>query len=444
MSDSEEQVLKETSEEVENMEEELLPAGPTISGLISLLQASPQTSEATDELKQIAKEGILFKRKTSKWREFYAKLVGDELGFYRSKESAKPSEVAIITYITSDIIKEHDKLALQQVDSAHGNVCKYRVSLFTTRRYYQLSAPTDDEMEEWMNTISNALQLKYSAEELEEKRSAAEKVAPLLEQQNQMQQEHYKNTMKLLDDAGFIEMFSKPKVHEGYLKLQSDNFHRTWRKYYFVLHPKYLYIYTLQDKAHPHGVIAIKFISKIEPLPGGSGSQRRFVIVTPLRSYFLRARHEVAMDEWIRKISEQCQSRGEMAPSKPYEGVSAAADLSKGDIFHGKLQLEYSVGKKHKTYTSSGKSITMGRATSNQVALSDTKVSRNHAKIEFTRDGHAILMDLGSSRGTWLNSEKVTKEALKVGDEIRLGKTVLVVKEKGSKGHEAEKKSLLP
>ena len=38
MSDSEEQVLKETSEEVENMEEELLPAGPTISGLISLLQ----------------------------------------------------------------------------------------------------------------------------------------------------------------------------------------------------------------------------------------------------------------------------------------------------------------------------------------------------------------------------------------------------------------------
>ena len=27
-----------------------------------------------------------------------------------------------------------------------------------------------------------------------------------------------------------------------------------------------------------------------------------------------------------------------------------------------------------------------------------------------------------------LNSEKVTKEALKVGDEIRLGKTVLVVK----------------
>ena len=60
-----------------------------------------------------------------------------------------------------------------------------------------------------------------------------------------------------------------------------------------------------------------------------------------------------------------------MAPSKPYEGVSAAADLSKGDIFHGKLQLEYSVGKKHKTYTSSGKSITMGNR---NVQLSLTKL----------------------------------------------------------------------
>ena len=35
-------------------------------------------------------------------------------------------------------------------------VCKYRVSLFTTRRYYQLSAPTDDEMEEWMNVSSES------------------------------------------------------------------------------------------------------------------------------------------------------------------------------------------------------------------------------------------------------------------------------------------------
>lgn len=74
-----------------------------------------------------------------------------------------------------------------------------------------------------------------------------------------------------------------------------------------------------------------------------------------------------------------------------------------------------------------GKQISIGRAPSCDLTLeSDLLVSRRHA-ILFSRDGTHLVLDLGSSNGTWVNDTVITDETpLRVGDAIRIGEYELV------------------
>ena len=63
---------------------------------------------------------------------------------------------------------------------------------------------------------------------------------------------------------------------------------------------------------------------------------------------------------------------------------------------------------------------------SRQLHLSDNTVSRRHAEL-MPSDGEWILKDLGSSNGTYVNGQRVVNTyALKLGDQIRVGNTLLV------------------
>ncbi|MCW2877259.1 MAG: Sulfite reductase flavoprotein alpha-component [Sphaerisporangium sp.] len=55
------------------------------------------------------------------------------------------------------------------------------------------------------------------------------------------------------------------------------------------------------------------------------------------------------------------------------------------------------------------------------VVLDDGTVSRRHARLEFV-DNHLVLTDLGSSNGTYLNDERVTRRVLVSGDRMRIGR----------------------
>lgn len=74
--------------------------------------------------------------------------------------------------------------------------------------------------------------------------------------------------------------------------------------------------------------------------------------------------------------------------------------------------------------------ITIGQETSNDLVItSDGTVSRLHAVIERFSSGWCIR-DLGSRNGTWVNGERVFGErVLHADDEIRVGKTRLVLRE---------------
>ena len=68
-----------------------------------------------------------------------------------------------------------------------------------------------------------------------------------------------------------------------------------------------------------------------------------------------------------------------------------------------------------------GDVITLGRGEANNVVISSTRVSRNHARIEWTGD-HFTIRDLGSSNGTFVNGQRIEYMpwVLNDGDEIML------------------------
>ena len=66
------------------------------------------------------------------------------------------------------------------------------------------------------------------------------------------------------------------------------------------------------------------------------------------------------------------------------------------------------------------KEITIGRNKENDVAFTDSTVSRNHARIIMTSEGY-LLTDLGSFNGTKLNGESIQSVLLQHDDIIKIG-----------------------
>jgi len=71
-------------------------------------------------------------------------------------------------------------------------------------------------------------------------------------------------------------------------------------------------------------------------------------------------------------------------------------------------------------YVISGDVATIGRHPDNTIFVPQESISRQHAKIEKV-DGVFYVVDLNSSNGTMVNSQRITRHELKEGDVITLG-----------------------
>lgn len=79
---------------------------------------------------------------------------------------------------------------------------------------------------------------------------------------------------------------------------------------------------------------------------------------------------------------------------------------------------------------SAGQQITVGRTRDNDLQLDDPSVSRQHCTIAYA-DGVLRVRDRDSANGTYINERAVTEGTALPGDVIRLGASVLDVREPG-------------
>lgn len=86
------------------------------------------------------------------------------------------------------------------------------------------------------------------------------------------------------------------------------------------------------------------------------------------------------------------------------------------------------IGKSGKqTGTLASREVSIGRAAENELVLDDELVSRLHCRLVAV-EGGALVMDEGSSNGTWLNGEPLTHPTfLTFNDELVVGHYVLRV-----------------
>lgn len=88
---------------------------------------------------------------------------------------------------------------------------------------------------------------------------------------------------------------------------------------------------------------------------------------------------------------------------------------------HKTASLSYTHNGEQKTFYISEPVFRIGRSDENILAIDNPYISRSHAEMVLT-EGEYELHDLGSTSGTYVNGEKVTRHILKDEDRIRLGR----------------------
>jgi hypothetical protein len=110
-----------------------------------------------------------------------------------------------------------------------------------------------------------------------------------------------------------------------------------------------------------------------------------------------------------------------------------ASDMPRADgAFSGKPRLLVSGpepgsdGNTQRTYELTEPLTILGRGTDCDLRLVDPGVSRHHAELRVEDGDEVVLVDLGSTNGTFVNGQPVRRITLTDGTKVTLGRTTLV------------------
>lgn len=75
--------------------------------------------------------------------------------------------------------------------------------------------------------------------------------------------------------------------------------------------------------------------------------------------------------------------------------------------------------------------ITIGRKMDNDVVIDNLAVSGHHSRV-VEENGTYFIEDTGSTNGTFVNETKISKQRLQPGDQVRVGKHILVFEDESA------------
>jgi hypothetical protein len=392
-----------------------------INSLVTQLEQVPTERTTLD---QFSKEGELLKQ-TSKSQHcelVWAEVRSDILSFYTGNGGDHVQSHRICWVYSREVSRE-DSISL-----ASGNRSAWRVTIFSRGHVLLLAFDADETAKSWVKFFKRLMKAKYSEEERQEKSAIVEELFPLLLEQERLKAKQFQNIMNALSESGFFIEPRHKKETEGYLELRVAK--RQWKKVYCALFDDFFYMYPPHEKvslnSEPYDWIQVNFINSIRP----SKVPNTIVIRTLLNRFTFKAKHEQAVAQWINAIrSIRERQTGAILPKIETHADDRGYFYSR-DI-DGKVSLTFVLEGKVKTKKlPKGKEAGIGRSSNNTICIPDDKfISRAHAKV-IVEHNVPYCVDLGSSAGTKVNGKRITKEPLKPGDIIEVGKTELTVEVK--------------
>lgn len=128
----------------------------------------------------------------------------------------------------------------------------------------------------------------------------------------------------------------------------------------------------------------------------------------------------IRTDLFGRKVSV-----AELNPSAPAEAATRPVKMKRRDSRRLPRTLVVTHGRQAGLKLPLGEGLLIGRAAECQLILDDDYSSAQHARISLTSTGYQVE-DLGSTNGTYLNSERITTPTLfALGDTVRIGRTMM-------------------
>lgn len=180
--------------------------------------------------------------------------------------------------------------------------------LFSNGDVYTFNANNSAQKEKFLESVSSWCTKYYTEEEISSREKALESIQVLLADQYMSKIEKYKSLQQKLVETGLFEssdtniLASGVKERWGNLGLESQQSATGWRDYYCVLLEGALYWFEKSDNPEPAGFVVLRNVVISFDQESLSHDECVFTLSTPLRTVCFKAKHAVALAEWISSL----------------------------------------------------------------------------------------------------------------------------------------------
>lgn len=208
----------------------------------------------------------------------------------------------------------YEDLYMAFLERQEGSHC---FKVYTADSIFIFQAESSEDRKRWVEAIQNALKKEFTPAMWQAKQESARELQPLYREQFVFSLDKHKFVLNSLHSTGLLAdvsvLRSKNKEKSGVLSIETkDSFGGSvWTDYFLVLLEGVLYYFAHSSASIPKGFVALKYahVSLVGPML--SDDEFVFRITTPLRTLCLRAKHAVALAEWIavleRAIANCCR-----------------------------------------------------------------------------------------------------------------------------------------